>query len=137
MPNSFWHHFDCVCDERIAEIAFRSPKITNLVSKKGEIGWHREAKQFFLGTRRRGARMCQQQQHGSSSAAARQQQQKQQRRRWWRWRRRRRRRRQHGKPFFTQLSQQHRSPQNMIMSTTSGETLNTTRYFEVPGIYML
>jgi len=64
-----------------------------------------------------------QQQHSSSSAEA---QQKQQRRRWWRWRRRRRRRRrQHGKPFFAELSQQHRSPQNIIISTTSGETLNT------------
>ena len=40
-------HFDCVCDERIAEIAFRSPKNTNLVSKKGKIGWHREAQQIF------------------------------------------------------------------------------------------
>ena len=63
------------------------------------------------------------QQHSSSSAEA---QQKQLRRRWWRWRRRRRRRRrQHGKPFFAQLSQQHRSPQSILISTTSGETFNT------------
>ena len=32
---------------------------------------------------------------------------------------------QHGKPFFAELSQQHRSPQNIVISTTSGETLNT------------
>ena len=61
----------CVCDERIAEIAFEasislasflkfitSPKKTNnLVSKKGKIDWHREAQHIFLGTRRRGTRM--------------------------------------------------------------------------------
>ena len=84
------------------------------------------ASYFFRNTEKRYpyvTKAAAQQQHSSSSAAA---QQKQQRRRWWRWRRRRRRRRrQHGKPFFAELSQQHRSPQNIIISTTSGETLNT------------
>ena len=105
-------------------------KNTNLVSKKGQIGWHCEAQHhvYVVGTRRKGTpiyvtKAAAQQQHSSSSAEA---EQKQQRRRWWRWRRRRRRRRrQHGKPFFAELSQQHRSPQNIIISTTSGETLNT------------
>ena len=32
-------------------------KNTNLASKKGKIGWHREAQHIFLGTRRRGTRM--------------------------------------------------------------------------------
>jgi len=108
----------------------RSQKNTNLVSKKGKIGWHCEAQHhiylFCRNTEKRYpyvTKAAAQQQHSSSSAEA---QQKQQRRRWWRWRRRRRRRRrQHGKPFFAELSQQHRSPQNIIISTTSGETLNT------------
>ena len=32
-------------------------KSTNLVSKKGKIGWHREAQHQILGTRRKGTRM--------------------------------------------------------------------------------
>ena len=51
-------------------------KNTNLVSKKGKIGWHREAQHhIFSGTRRRGTRMWA---NSSSSAAAQQQQQQQQ-----------------------------------------------------------
>ena len=79
----------------------------------------RSTAQYFFRTRRRGTRTwyvinsssstaAAQQQLSSSSAAAQQKQRR--RRRRWLWRRRRRKRRQHGKPFFAQLSQQHRGP---------------------------
>ena len=95
-----------------------SPKFRQITKYKSRIEKRKERLAFrstasyvFRNTKKRYPYMTKaadQQQHSSSSAAA---QQKLQRRRWWRWRRRRRcRRRQHGKPFFAQLSQQHRSP---------------------------
>ena len=103
-----------------------SPKFRQITKYKSRIEKRKDrlalrstASYFFRNTEKRYpyvTKAAAQQQHSSSSAEA---QQKQQRRRWWRWRRRRRRRRrQHGKPFFAELSQQHRSPQNIIISTT-------------------
>ena len=104
---------------------------TNLVSKKGKIGWHCEAQHhIYLFCRNAEKRYpyvtkaAAQQQHSSSSAAA---QPKQQRRRWWRWRRRRRcRRRQHGKPFLHSCRSSTVVHKKNLISTTSGETCNTT-----------
>ena len=54
-------------------MAFRSPKNTNLVSKKGKIGWHRSTEYFFRNTEKRYPHVttaAAQQQLSSSSAAA-------------------------------------------------------------------
>ena len=103
-PDSFRHHFEYVCDERIAEIPSDHKKIQISYRKKERsvgIAKHSIIFTYCRNTEKRYpyvTKAAVQQQHSSSSAEA---QQKQQRRRWWRWRRRRwRRRRQHGKPFL-------------------------------------
>ena len=85
---------------------------SRIEKRKDRLALRSTASYFFRNTEKRypyvTTTTAQQQLSSSTVAAA--AQQKQQRRRWWRWRRRRRKRRQHGKPFFAQLSQQHRGP---------------------------
>ena len=88
---------------------------TNLehVSKKGKIGWHRGAQHsLYFYEHGEEVPVCD---NGSSTAAVQQQRSSSSSTAEAaagavRWRRRRCRPRQHGKPFFAQLSQQHRGP---------------------------
>ena len=88
---------------------------TNLehVSKQGKIGWHRGAQHsLYFYEHGEEVPVCD---NGSSTAAVQQQRSSSSSTAEAaagavRWRRRRCRPRQHGKPFFAQLSQQHRGP---------------------------